>query len=1852
MADERDPKKPRGEQTQELQLSELDEELFEAPTGELELSELEPIELPGPPPTPGLGRPAPPPAPPKKEKTLQGFESPDPIADAPADDAGTDPDLPAPEPRAERQTNPPRPQPPARKLGAPRKVGTPPLGKKPLEKKPAKKTKKKTAKKAPTKTKRASKKSAKKATSPSTPPAKPKRTTKRGQPVQKRPAATEVEATAQALAQPAAPVDAPATDTTEMEAVPPRDEALEADVTLRDLCEEQLERGGPPDRAAQLHYELGRLFEVRFRDDAKAADHYQSALRARADHAAALRGARRTLARLGRHAALPPLFDSEVAITREPQERARLLYAKGRLLEEELRQNAPALAVYREALALDPGNLVVLKAIERSLRRDKAWAPLVKTYESLANAAQSGPLRAAWTAVRAHLTETKLGDPVQAAALYEAALEADPHATSALAHVKRLATKQKRWPQLVDAMLTEHSLADDADTRLAILVAIAGIEERRMGDAEAAAETLSAALEAAPKQAHILRELARLHRARGRHREEIEALVALVDLVDAPDAKAQHCHRIGHLYDQTLAEPENAQRWYERTLSIDSSHRAAALALVRLLEQKGAHSQIIAVWERRARDGVHSPTERAELHHQIGTLLERELRDPVSAMKHHAKAIGLDPDHHAAFSALARLYAAAARWQELTEIYERAIGRAPHDDEAIMWLFRLGAVREDRLSDPAGAMAAYERVLERDPSHFGALHALVRAATRAGEYARVVEALKLEASLTKDPVRGASLLHRAAGITARECGDPAAASRALEELLRTQPKHRPSLESLASLLSDAGRWRELVSVYRRLLPLTSTAAEKVQLHHRMGEIHETQIGDDKAAITAYRAALMLDAEFEPAREALLGALRRTESWAELATALEGRIDRLPTPIDRAHAATELGELQESRLDNPEKALAMYEKALEEVSLYRPALDARERLLTDKESWNELCDALAAEVDELSDPFLRMQTALRAALVRGDQQGAVGPALAAFRPVFEQHPEHIGALLAVEAIYARTRDEGGLAATYSKMAQVVRDPKAKLSALKELARARAAAGSDISKVLRQILEHAPDDVEALTYLAQRAHEAGDVSQELTMHARLASTAADPRVGAFHQTRVGELLLEENKPADALAAFQAASALDATSLAATRGLSRAALGAEDAAALRFAALRERDLTQDKRVAVALLLRAALVRMVSGEIPEAVTDYESAIALDPDCQRAAAGLRATLGRPDQAPQLIDLLGRAALACSNPDNATALHLSVAELHAEVRDDLAAAVAAARRALEHTPDHHDALFALADYLERNGRWEEAVEAFERLVPRASDEQLVDIHLRVAKIAEDHLGDPERAIRSLRVVLSREEDNEHALGALVRLERLRGRHEEALRIAKKLIQVVTSDGRKAAVLTELAELERTRGQDAAAAASAFTALGIQGPSQRAAVVYKDLIANVPEHATWDNYATALMTFIERNGKTKSNALSATYRELAWVFSEASNRPDRAIATLREGVQACPTDPGISLALVKALRELSANDKALVELRRFTEIDAWNPEIWRALAEVFRATGEPDGAAIALAPLVASKQGTEQEEKIVRARRPQITRAPGGILGKQGLEQIIDHGGLHESAAALVHAMTDALGKLEGFDHERHGVAKRDRIKHGEPHPVRAFADRIGMTFGVPEYDLYMVDSGELTWASVYAGSPACLVVPKHLETARDPVLAFHLARPLAMMSRLLHPVDRIDPVKLERILVGAARQFEPGFTLRDNDPDLERETKRVGKAIGFFARSRIQDAATTFAAAPTRDIARWSRDVRRMAARAALLVSDDLLAAYEALGSDVGSDDLVADLARFWISDPAMRFRRRVAQQI
>ena len=1235
----------------------------------------------------------------------------------------------------------------------------------------------------------------------------------------------------------------------------------------------------------------------------------------------------------------------------------------------------------------------------------------------------------------------------------------------------------------------------------------------------------------------------------------------------------------------------------------------------------------------------------------MGELLEHRMGRPQDATSRHAQALSLDPAHEEAFLALTRLLGAAQRWRELAEVYERQIERAPHDAEAIAWLFRLGAVYEDRLDSAGSALAVYERVLERDATHLGALHAIQRAAARAERWERLIAALEAEAALTADTERKHALLHRAFTLTAERLGDAANAMRGLERVLAADPAHRRSLESLARLRTAAGRWDEVVGVYERLLPLVVEVEERAELRFLVGEIHERSRGRAGDAIVSYRRALELSPAHVGAREALHRSLEATGQHDALAAALEDELSRIVDPDQQASKATALGALHEDRRGDAPAALAAYERALAARPLHRPALDARERLMTQAASFPELANALSQEASITEDAYLKPAVALRAAQLLSEHGSSSNAALTAFRPVFLARRDHVGALVAVEELYARSSDAAGLAATYERIVSIVSDRDAQRGALAELERARRLSGASVGPVARQVLALDPDDPDALTTLSRQAAADGDFETELAMQARLARVAASGSLKAHHHQRVGEAQLLKRDPS-ALASFRAALSEDGRSLGAARGLTLAARLARDPAALVEAARGEVHITRDRPVAVAALLLAARLSYDRDAEDAAASAYEEALRLDPDHPEATTGLMMTMMSSAAVPRLSELLMQAAHAAQDVGRQCVLHMSVAQLAADLLFDLPAAIAATRRAVAVRPTFHHAQAQLATYLERNHQFAEAASVIDGSLSIASGRALVDSHLRLASLAERHLDDPERAMESLRAVLAQDESEPAALTSLVRLERLRGNDAEALAFAKRLFSVVDDDVLKADALAEVAELERARGQLEAAATAAHSAVMIQGPLGPAARLYRGLIAQSPAHATWEIYGQGLLSYLERAKQQRGGAIAATYGELARVFTEAQDNPQRATAVLREGARVCPHDASISLALVRALRRQGDDDAAIEEVRRLLSVDVLEVGAWRALAETIPRLGEPDGVARVLEPLVVLGQATEDEERVARGRRVRAGRAPAGILTESGLKRLMSTSALEEGAAAYVAGLAEVITKLEGIDYERWGVSKRDRIRSGEPHVLRAFADRVGRTFGVPEFDMFVVPPSVVSRTLIVSGSPPALLVPSSLEQEKDSVLAFHLARPLALLSRQLHPLDHVDDPTLERILVAAVRQTDPTFTLDPymDDEELDAEVRRVGKAIGFFSRGRIQDATTAFLRNPTRNYPQWTREIRRLVARAALLVSDDLVSTLETIGEELGPDNYASDLARFWVSDTAFRFRRAILQ--
>jgi cellulose synthase operon protein C len=1616
-------------------------------------------------------------------------------------------------------------------------------------------------------------------------------------------------------------------------------------------------------RAGRLHYESARLLEWPLGETLRAADHYQKAYALVLDHLPSVRGARRTLIAAKRHANALPFFDAEIRLTADPQRKAIAYYEKGLVLEDALNQRQQAREAFETGLDLDPTNPSLLKAVERAEIAAKAWDSLDKTYARAANAVtRDARLKATLIAERARVMEGRKRDTRGATELYRLALETDPRITGAIHALKRLCFAEERFGDLVSVLAHEAELVSGPEARALSFYRAGRVLSDRLGALDKAADAFESAAREAPNDRVVLEELARAHELAKHWPELVGVLERLAALATAPSEKVGFLHQIGQLAEERLGDEELAITWFERARAVDSLYLPAIQALSKLYTRRADWPALLAVHGGEADLGLDT-ARRAAAHARMAEILEHRLNQPDAAAEHHGRALGLVPGYAASFKALERLLAQAHKHEALLELYERAVDLAADAEHKITWLFKIGRLEEDALGEPARAMTAFRRILDVDAHHLGAIHALQRAAERAGRFKDLVLALELEVARVTDKRRRLELLHRAGEVAELNLADEAQALAFYRKAFELEHGYLPALAGLGRLHYKAGRWDALLETYRAELEHSPAGPGSAALHYKVGELYEQRIGREDEAVAAYRRALLVDPRHRPAIRALERKLGERGRWDDLARLLEGEVTSSVEPADKARAAFRVGEIYENRLKQPDKARASYEQALAAAPEFRPAREGLLRLLTLAHDFKRVAQELELQVKAEQDPALAVSALLRQGEVYRDELGDPVRAIGCFEAVLERDPAHVEALTALEPLYVEQAAWDSLARTYATEARVLSDPGARVAVLRELARLEERrAGDDLARVRdaeMMVLQLAPSDPTALAALERLALRAADPALIGQVDAQLANSD-HPGVAAEHTTRLAELL-EASGDASALGLYRAALSREPDNVAAARGLARMAERLGDPKLLEEAAARLVAVALDRPYAARLLLRAAEVQAGNGDRGGAASLLEAALEVSPEQELAATRLEQLLVSAGEVDRAVRVLSQAATEAAPRDRAAALWIRVAELHAERRRDLQAALAVLSRALGILPSHVGVLMKLAELFVRDGQWTEAVERLRQVTsqPGAPESARLDAHARLAAILDERLGDPDRARASVEAVLAANPKHAAALGRLVQLELRRGRLDAASEAASRLVQVSEEPEDRVEALAAQGRVEKARGRLAAAGDAFAAAISLAGLETDAAGELFELVSQVPrkpDAPSWDVYAGALARHAELAG---SNAAAQVFLELARVYREFLHRPDQAIQVLEQGVT-LSEDAELHAEFAGRVLEAGNPAKAIQALRRVLERDVTNATAWRKLSECFKALGRRTESTLALAPIAALGQANDLELATLSQSPARPASAPPRSFDLAELESIslVPAG---DSAARLIGALSEVLEKVYPPELERFGVGPRDRLGARSAHPWRLVADRVAAIFGVGEFDLYLHQVPALA-LEVEFTDPVAILVPPFAQRLTESGQAFVLARAFAQIARRLQAVERLGPDALELLCAATARGVEAGFPapLRASEDSVSALARRVSRAMPWLGRGSIEDAARAYAASPSVDFSDWVLRSRLSAARAALLVSDDLPAAVlvtrqtegdlsGAQGSALSlGTRLAQDLMSFWLSDGALAVRRRL----
>lgn len=1350
---------------------------------------------------------------------------------------------------------------------------------------------------------------------------------------------------------------------------------------LRELRKAELDEL-PPDATArqiELLLEIAAIYRDHLKQETMVVSSYGAVLALQPDHVPTLVALSETLARMQRWSELVDVLARRAVLSSEPAARAALLHEIAALWLERLDNPTQAIPLLEQLLQLEQRDARARALLRAIHTRRHNWRALFELLTAEA-ALREGPARVALLAELARLAAEQLGEPSQAASLWRELLQLDPQHAEALAALAPIYRAGGDWVALGDVLQARLELVEpQSEAALELWEQLADLYSNQLRTPERAIvawREVLARRPATPRAVVLLRELLAQERrwdeleallaARGLHADLVETLSSAADRERDEETRVELGLRVGQLCAAELKQTERAIRAYERVAVLRPGDLRSARALAPLYRATRRWEGLVRADERLLEQTT-DHAERRALLTELQQLCERQLGDPARALQWAARAWQAAPGEPALRDEVERLARLARAWRPLAELLEQQLvqldAAAP---QRLPLVVRLAELWAQELADGAVAERYYREWLRLRGDDRAAWDGLVRIYRAAGRWRELLEALEALAALPLPGVERATLVGEVAVIAEERLGDLGVAMAAYRRLLSLGVERAPVLQALERLCRVSGAWSELAAVLREQLERTGASDPgRADLLCRLATVVAEREGDPDQAIALFGQALALVPDHPAAVTALMGWMERSDApqRARAARLLLDHLQRVgpATTYAAALAAAcdaetdlrlrrdllrRLQRVQEQTLRQPAEALVSAETLLRLDPGDETALADLLRLAR---SAGQSARAAALLTSLLSGAGLATAagSALRWQLVQLLQHELADSAAAQAQLVtlVADQPQHVAAAALLEDLLGESGQWRELRALLQARAgrsddraegrrlllqvcaldeDVLGEPDAAVPAYEQLWRWSTGDGEAFRGLERHYRR-----LERWSDLAQLYRTRREVSRDPAERQALLLR------GAALEEQLGQL-------AEASASYRQL-ALDPEHLGlALRALERLYGAGERWRELVEVLRQQTALASSAEARVELWRRiASIARGPLADRDEAMVALRALLAERDDDAAAADELAELCAATGQWRELAQLLERGA---QQPAVDAAQRMDrwfrLARLRATHLDDVPGALEAYRAVLALRPGHAAARAALDDYLEQPSWAPRAAEILAPLQEAAGDWRGLmrscevflahereparrrELCVRLARLWEEQLGDPQSALAWYGKAHWEEPEHEQARAELLRLAAALVRWPEVLAVLAQPLdegRVVGAAGRTLALLVGRLNDERLY-QWQPAAACFERVLAADRTDDEA---FKLLERLLMRHERWQELLAVYARLFGELSADDAEA-AAPRRELllkgARVWEEALNDFEGAIAAYRSLLQHFPGDETALNALERLFRE--------------------------------------------------------------------------------------------------------------------------------------------------------------------------------------------------------------------------------------------------------------------------------------------------------------------------------------------
>jgi tetratricopeptide (TPR) repeat protein len=791
---------------------------------------------------------------------------------------------------------------------------------------------------------------------------------------------------------------------------------------------------GMPDvkQAADLWVKIARWYDSALDHTEYAIAAAKKALSLDNDHLEAMSALADFHRKTGQWKELVAILSKHAELEQDTERKVDVLLSLAEAFEVQLSDAGQATAAYEQALRCDERCLRAIDALERLHRRAQAWDRLAEILGKKSQIVNDVDLAVKLRLQVGELWESRLGDNERAVEAYREVLTVDPQNLQALKALEQLYLKAGRTDAYLDVL--EHQLeVTPTDTeRVSLYLRMAQVWEQQPGKADKAIECLSHVLDIDPEQLSVYRDMERLYR----EERNWDALVDIYRRHITVETEAQERTAVylalGHLFEEELRDPDRAAEAYIDITTFDPDHTEALKGLSRIYEQTEQWDRAVEIMERLV--GVVDAKEKVDLSYRLGRIFDEHMQMPESAEERLSDALSVDPAHVPSMLSLINLYKRRGDSLKAAQMMVRAEANTQNVLEKTRLLFEAGKLYEIELADEERAKDLFARTLELDPEHVEAGAPLAEIYYRNEEWQPLIPVLEMLARKTdRRANKELHVLYYRLAHAADRLDDQDKALKCYRHAYELDPTHLPTLVDRADLLYRRQQWDEAFKLYQTVMVQhreSQTDDQIVEIFHRIGTI-KMKVGERAKSINMFEKALEINPGHRPTLEALAAAHAEAGEWDAVIKQKRALLAHSDNPEEKLRLHEEVIGIYKDKLNNPQKAIAVYLEALDVKPDARNLLVDVLELLHETKQWKKAVEILM-RLANLETGKAKAKYLETAGIITNLELHSPDEAVDLFNQALDEYPESLKPFERIDKIMTAKKDWTNQQRNYRKM----------------------------------------------------------------------------------------------------------------------------------------------------------------------------------------------------------------------------------------------------------------------------------------------------------------------------------------------------------------------------------------------------------------------------------------------------------------------------------------------------------------------------------------------------------------------------------------------------------------------------------------------------------------------------------------------------------------------------------------------------------------------------------------------------------------------------------------------------